>query len=65
MLFSFGKVVLVFGWFMIVMGIVYVAVGGRGAVAQMPGSLPDIERGLIAILVGSAIIVWVKRYGTP
>jgi hypothetical protein len=65
MLFSFGKIVLVFGWFMIVMGIVYLALGGRGAVAQISGSLPDIVRGLIAILVGSAIIVWVKRYGTP
>jgi hypothetical protein len=65
MLFSYGKLILVFGWFMIVMGIVYLALGGRGAVAQIPGSLPDIERGLIAILVGSAIIVWVKRYGTP
>jgi hypothetical protein len=61
----FSRVVLVFGWFMIVMGIVYLALGGRGAVAQIPGSLPDMVRGLIAILAGSAIIVWVKRYGTP
>jgi hypothetical protein len=65
MLFSFGKVVLVFGWFLIAMGIAYLAVGGRSAIAQIPGSLLPMVRGLIAILVGSAIIVWVKSYGTP
>jgi hypothetical protein len=64
MLFSFGKVVLVFGWFLIVMGIAYLALGGRGAMAQIPGSLLPMVRGLIAIVVGSAIVVWVKRYGT-
>jgi hypothetical protein len=64
MVFRFGKVVLVFGWFMIVMGIAYLAQGGRDAIAQTPGSLPRIVLGLVALVVGSAIIVWVKRYGT-
>jgi hypothetical protein len=65
MVFRFGKLVLVFGWFLIVMGIVYLALGGRDAIAHMSGSLPRIVMGLEAILVGSAIVVWVKRYGTP
>ena len=59
----FSKVVLVFGWFLILMGILYLALGGRDAIAQLPGSLPRIVQGLVAIVVGGAIIVWVKRYG--
>jgi hypothetical protein len=61
--FRVGKSALMFGWFFIVMGIAYLAVGGLGAVAQLQGSLPRIVQGLVAIVVGSAIIVWVKRYG--
>ena len=63
MLIRVGKIALVFGWFMIVMGIVYLAQGGRDAIAQIPGSLPRIVLGLEAIIVGGAVIVWVKRYG--
>ena len=63
MVFRFGKLVLVFGWFLIVTGIVYLAQGGRDALGQMPGSLPRIVMGLEAVVVGGAIIVWLKRYG--
>jgi hypothetical protein len=63
--FRFGKAALVFGWFLIVMGIVYLAVGGRGALAQIPGSLPRMVSGLAAVVVGSSIVLWVKRLGPP
>jgi hypothetical protein len=63
MLFRFGKAALVFGWLLIVMGIAYLALGGRGAVAQIPGSLPRVVVGLVAVVVGSSIVRWVKRAG--
>jgi hypothetical protein len=61
----FSKVVLVFGWFMIVTGIVCLVLAGRDAIGHIPGSFPRVVQGLVAIVVGSAIIGWVKRYGTP
>ncbi len=65
MLFRFGKASLVFGWLLIVVGIAYLAVGGRGAFAQTPGSIPRAVVGLVAIVVGSSIVRWAKRSGAP
>jgi hypothetical protein len=59
----FDKLVLVFGWFLVVMGIVYLAQGGLGAIAQIPGSLPRMVLGLATIVVGCSIVGWVKHYG--
>jgi hypothetical protein len=61
MLDRFGKAALVFGWLLIVMGIGYLVLGGRGAVAQIPGSLPRAVVGLVAVVVGSSIVRWAKR----
>jgi hypothetical protein len=63
MLDRFGKAALVFGWLLIVVGIVYLVLGGRGAVAQIPGSLPRAVVGLVAVVVGSSIVRWAKRAG--
>jgi hypothetical protein len=59
----FGKVGPGLGWLLIAMGIAYLALGGRGAVAQVPGSLPQIIVGLVAIVVGSSIVRWARRAG--
>jgi hypothetical protein len=59
----FGKAGLVLGWLLIATGITYLALGGRGAVAQIPGSLPRIIVGLVAVVVGSSIVRWAKRAG--
>ena len=61
MLFHFGRAATAFGWLLIVVGIVYVAVGGRGALAGVPGSLPRILVGLVGVVVGSSIVRWAKR----
>jgi hypothetical protein len=61
MLFRFGKASLVFGWILILVGIVYMVLGGRGAYAGIPGSLPRVVVGLVGVVVGSAIVRWTLR----
>ncbi len=56
----FGKAGFVLGWLLIALGITYLALGGRGAAAQVPGSLPRIIVGLVAVVVGSSIVHWAK-----
>ena len=63
MLDRFGKATLLFGWILIVVGIAYLVLGGRGALAQIPGSLPRVFVGLVAVVAGSAILRWAKRAG--
>jgi hypothetical protein len=61
MLFRFGKASAVFGWLLIIVGVWYMIAGGRGAYAGVPGSLPRIIVGLVAVVVGSSIVRWVRR----
>ncbi|HEY3011306.1 MAG TPA: hypothetical protein VGJ36_01070 [Gemmatimonadales bacterium] len=61
MLFHFGRLGVFFGWVMIVAGIAYLAIGGRGAYAGVAGSLPRMVVGLIAVVLGSSIVRWAKR----
>ena len=61
MLFRFRRSTAVFGWLLILVGIVYLAIGFRGAVVGIPGSLPRMLVGLAAVLVGSSIVRWVRR----
>jgi hypothetical protein len=61
MLYHFGKATLVFGWLLLLVGIGYLAQGGREAIAQIPGSLPRMVVGLVAVVVGSAIVRWGRR----
>jgi hypothetical protein len=61
MLLRFGRATAVFGWLLVIAGIMYLAVGGRGAVYGTPGSLPRILVGLVAVVVGSSIVRWTRR----
>jgi xanthosine utilization system XapX-like protein len=61
MLFHFGKAATAFGWLLILVGILYVAVGVRDALAVIPGSVPRILVGLVGVVVGSSIVRWAKR----
>jgi hypothetical protein len=61
MLLRFGKATAVFGWLLILAGVAYMAVGVQGAVGGIPGSLPRILVGLVAVVVGSSILRWVRR----
>jgi hypothetical protein len=61
MLFRVGRSTALFGWLLILSGVVYVGVGGRGAIAGAPGSLPRVLTGLVAVVVGSSIVRWAKR----
>lgn len=39
-------------------------VGGRDAVANIPGSLPRVIVGLVGVVVGSSIVRWSRRAET-
>jgi len=64
MLFRVGRSTYLFGWLLTLAGIAYLVVGGRGAIAETPGSLPRIVIGLVAVVLGSSIVRWAKR-GRP
>jgi xanthosine utilization system XapX-like protein len=59
--FRFGKTTLVFGWFLILVGIGYLAIGVRDALGGIAGSLPRMLVGLVAVVVGSSIVRWARR----
>jgi len=61
MLFRVGGATSVFGWLLILSGITYLVVGGRGAMMNTPGSLPRVLIGLVAVVIGSSIVRWAKR----
>jgi hypothetical protein len=64
MLFRTGRATTLFGWLLILAGLAYLVVGGRGALTNTPGSLPRVLTGLVAVVVGSSIVRWAKR-GSP
>jgi xanthosine utilization system XapX-like protein len=59
--YRFGKATATFGWLLILIGIVYLAIGIRDALGAVPGSVARIIVGLVAIVVGSSIVRWVLR----
>jgi xanthosine utilization system XapX-like protein len=61
MLIRFGKATVILGWFLILVGIVYVAIGVRDAIGGTPGSLPRMLVGLVPVVVGSSIVRWARR----
>ena len=61
MIFRFGRATAMLGWLLILAGVVYLLVGGRGALAQTPGSFPRVVMGLVAVVVGSSIVLWTRR----
>jgi hypothetical protein len=50
-----------FGWILIAVGIAYLGLGARGTYTGVPGSLPRVVVGLVAVVVGSSIVRWAKR----
>jgi hypothetical protein len=59
--YRFGKATAGFGWLLLLVGIGYLALGFRGALGGIPGSLPRMLVGLIAVVVGSSIVRWARR----
>jgi xanthosine utilization system XapX-like protein len=57
----FGRATAAFGWLLVVVGIAYVALGFRDAVAEIPGALARILVGLVGVVVGSSIVRWARR----
>jgi xanthine/uracil permease len=55
----------VFGWLLLVAGIVYILFGTYGALSATAGSLPRVVVGLVAVVVGSSVIRWAKRSTGP
>jgi xanthosine utilization system XapX-like protein len=61
MLFRFGRAFLVIGWLLSIGGVVYVVLGLRG-VGGVEGASPALLlTGLVAVVVGSSLIRWVRR----
>jgi uncharacterized membrane protein HdeD (DUF308 family) len=50
-----------FGWLLLVAGVVYILLGAYGTMAEAPGSLPRVVVGLVAVVAGSAVVRWAKR----
>jgi len=59
--FRFGKATAVFGWFLTLVGIAYLAIGIRDALGGIPGSLARMLVGLVAVVVGGSIVRWARR----
>jgi xanthosine utilization system XapX-like protein len=59
--YRFGKATAAFGWILILVGIVYLAIGMRDAFGGVPGSVARMIVGLVAIVVGSSIVRWAMR----
>jgi xanthosine utilization system XapX-like protein len=61
MLLHFGRAFLVLGWTLTIAGVVYVLMGLRH-MASLTGASPAwLLIGLVAVVVGSAIVRWVRR----
>jgi hypothetical protein len=61
----FGKATAAFGWLLTLVGIAYLAIGVRGALAGIAGSLPRMLVGLVAVVIGSSIVRWARRARRP
>jgi len=51
----------ILGWLLLLAGIGYVLYGTYGALSATAGSLPRVVTGLVAVVVGSAVLRWVQR----
>jgi xanthosine utilization system XapX-like protein len=54
----FGTATVFFGWFLVVVGVTYLALGIRDAAGGIPGSLARMLVGLVGVVVGSSIVRW-------
>jgi hypothetical protein len=64
MLFRFSRVHRALGWLLTLVGLVALAVGGRGYLTGMPIRPGWVLGGLIAIVGGTALVRWARR-ATP
>ena len=61
MLFRFGPVHRAVGWLLTLLGLVGLAVGGRGYMTGAPVRPGWALGGLIAIVAGTALVRWARR----
>ena len=61
MLFRFGRLHQVTGWLLTLLGLVALAVGGRGYLIGAPVRPGWVLGGLIAIVAGTALVRWARR----
>jgi hypothetical protein len=61
MLFRFGRLHRAAGWLLTLLGVLALAVGGRGYLTRGPVRLGWVLGGLIAIVVGTALVRWARR----
>jgi hypothetical protein len=61
MLFRFGPVHRAVGWLLTLLGLVAVAVGGRGYLTGAPIQPGWVLGGMIAIVSGTALVRWARR----
>lgn len=61
MLFRFGSVHGTLGWLLTLLGVAALAVGGRGYMTGAPVRRGWVLGGLVSIVVGSALVRWVRR----
>ena len=64
MLFRFGPVHRILGWVLTLLGLVAVAMGGRGYMTGAPVRSGWVLGGLIAVVGGTALVRWARRAGT-
>ena len=61
MLFRFGGAHRTLGWLLTIVGLVALALGGRGYMTGEPVQPAWVLGGLIAIVAGTALLRWVRR----
>jgi hypothetical protein len=61
MLFRFGSVDRALGWLLTLLGLVALAVGGRGYITGAPVRPGWVLGGLLGIVVGTALVRWARR----
>jgi hypothetical protein len=61
MLFRFGPMHRTLGWLFTLLGLVALAVGGRGYLTGAPIRPAWVLGGMIAIVTGTALVRWARR----
>jgi hypothetical protein len=61
MLFRFGSVHRTIGWLLTLLGVATLAVGGRGYLTGALVRPAWVFGGLVAIVVGTALVRWARR----
>jgi len=62
---AFASAFRIVGWLLTGGGIVYLALGLRGAIARPPEGGSFLLLGVVAVVVGTALIRWARRNLQP